>query len=160
EQGRLSELEPVVEIAAERAVNLPIWRAGLALMHAALGHTDAARGALGELGAAGFRDLPRDGNLLGTYARLAEACALLEAPELAAPLLPLLAPHADRVVVLATTAGCLGSAARYAGLLAHTVGQLDDAVAHFETALTTNARLGALPQLAHTQRDLGQSLRA
>src|SRR5262249_18481420 len=107
-----------------------------------------------------FADLPRDGNLLGTYARLADACALLDMPRLAEPLLPLLVPHADSVVVLATTVGCLGSAARYAGLLAHTLGQLDDAIGYFEQALRTNERIGALPQLARTQRDLARSLHA
>ena len=160
EQGRLAELEPTVTLAAERAVNLPIWRAALALLHAVLGRSDAARGVLADIGAAALGDLPRDGNLLGTYARLAEACALVESPRLAESLLPLLAPHASSVVVLATTAGCLGSAARYAGLLLHTLGQFDQASGFFETALATNERIGAMPQLAHTRRELARTLRA
>jgi tetratricopeptide (TPR) repeat protein len=160
EQGRLDEIRPVVGIAAERATNLPIWRAGQALMHAKLGEADAARRVIAALGAGGFADLPRDGNLLGTWARLAEACALLGEAGVAGTLLPMLAPHAGSVVVLATTAGCLGSAARYAGLLARTAGRLDEAVAHFEDALATNARIGAVPQRAHTQHDLAVALRA
>jgi tetratricopeptide (TPR) repeat protein len=159
EEARLAELEAVVSIAAERAVNLPIWRAGMVLLHATLGRRETAQRALSELGGARFEDLPRDGNLLGTYARLAEACALLDAPAFAEPLLPLLEPHTGAVVVLATTAGALGSTARYAGLLAHVLGRHDVAVAHFEQALATNERIGALPQLAHTQRELARTLR-
>src|SRR5262249_25034396 len=132
EEGRLGEIEPFVAMASERGVTLPIWHTAPALVHTELGPTDAARGVLADLGKAGFRDLPRDGNLLGTYANLAQVCALLDEPRFAEPLVPLLAPHVDTVVILATTVGCLGSAARYAGLLAHTLGQFDPAVAHFE----------------------------
>jgi tetratricopeptide (TPR) repeat protein len=160
EEGRLGDIEPFVAMAAEQGVTLPVWRAALALLHATLGRTDAARQVLSDLGKAGFRDLPRDGNLLGTYANLAQLCALLDASRFAEPLLPLLAPHADAVIVPAYAAGCLGSAARYAGLLAHTLGQLDTAIAYFETALATNERIGAVPQLAHTQRELARTLRA
>jgi tetratricopeptide (TPR) repeat protein len=160
EEGRLAELAPVVTMAAERAVYSPIWRAALALVHAELGQTDAARHELSDLGAGGFDDLPRVGSVLGTYAGLAEACAILAAPHFAEPLLPLLAPYTDTVIVVGYAAGCVGSAARYAGLLAHTLGQLDDAVAYFEKALGMNERIGALPQLAHTQRELARSLRA
>jgi tetratricopeptide (TPR) repeat protein len=160
EEGRLDEIASSVATAAEQAVNLPIWRAAMAVLHANLGRSDAARQIIGELAAAQFADLPRDGNLLGTYARLAEACSLAAATAFAEPLLQLLQPHAGAVVVLATTAGCLGSAARYAGLLAHQLGRLDEAVRSFEAALETNQRIGAVPQLAHTQRELARTLRA
>src|SRR5262249_4929508 len=115
---------------------------------------------MADLGRAGFTDLPWDGNLLGTYANLAQACALADAPHFAEPLVPLLAPYVDSVIILATTVGCLGSAARFAGLLAHTLGQHDAAIAPFEAALAKNERIGALPQLAHTQHELARSLRA
>jgi len=129
-------------------------------VHIALGRMEAAHEVLADLGRNGFRDLPRDGNLLGTYANLAMICALLDAPRCAELLVPLLAPHVDAVVILATTVGCLGSASRYAGLLAHVLGQLDPAIAHFEAALAANERIGALPLLAHTRHELARSLRA
>src|SRR5262249_39334227 len=160
EDGTLEGLEPVLAMAAERAVNLPIWRAALALLHAELGQTDAALEVLTDLGTGGFGNLPRVGAVLGAYAGLAEACALVDAPRFAEALLPLIVPYVDAVIVLANTAGCLGSAARYAGLLAHMLGRLDEAIAHFEMALGTNERIGAVPQLAHTQRELARSLRA
>jgi hypothetical protein len=160
EEGRLGEIESFVATAATQGINLPIWRAAHALLHALSDRTDAAREVLADLGQAGFVDLPRDGNLLSTYALLALVCALTDAPGFAEPLRALLEPYVDCVVILALTAGCLGSAARYAGLVAHTLGEIDGAIAHFETALATNARIGALPQLAHTQHELASSLRA
>ena len=42
EEGRLDEIESMVAAAAEQAVNLPIWRAAIAVLHANLGRTDAA----------------------------------------------------------------------------------------------------------------------
>src|SRR5262249_33293979 len=122
EEGRVAELAPVVAMAAERAVSSPIWRAALMLLHAELGETDAARQELSDLGTGRFGDVPRVGSVLGTYAGLAEACAILAAPHFAEPLLPLLAPYTDSVIMLGYAAGCIGSAARYAGLLAHTLG--------------------------------------
>src|SRR5262249_42483601 len=131
EEGRLGDIEPFVTMAAEQGVALTVWRSALALLHATLGRADAAREVLSDLGKAGFRDLPRDGNLLSTYANIAQVCALLDAPGFAEPLMLLLAPHVDAVIVPAYAAGCLGSAARYAGLLAHTLGQIDEAIAYF-----------------------------
>jgi tetratricopeptide (TPR) repeat protein len=159
EQGRLEGIRPTVDLAAAHATNLPIWRAGQALLYATLGETDAARKSIAPLASRGFADLPRDGNLLGTWARLAEVCALLGERRWAELLLPMIAPHADVAVVIATTAGILGSAARYAGLLARTAGRMDDAVVYFEKGLAMNARLGALPQLAHTKHDMAVALR-
>src|SRR5262249_32117008 len=151
EEGRLAELEALVSWAAERTVSSPIWRATLAVLHAELGRTDAARQMLTDLGTGGFGDTPLAGSVLGTYAGLAEVCALIDAPGFAARLLPLLAPYVDAVIVVGYAAGCLGSAARYAGLLAHTLGQLDEAIVYYETALATNERIGALPQRTHPQ---------
>jgi tetratricopeptide (TPR) repeat protein len=160
ERGRLEELKASIQVAAERATTtLPIWRAALANLHAILGERDEAQAVMASLAARGFTDLPLDGNLLGTLARLAEVAARLGEREWAEALLPLVAPHADVVVVLATAAGSLGSTARYAGLLAHATGRVDAAVAHYEAALAVNARIGALPQHAHTQHDLACTLR-
>jgi uncharacterized protein HemY len=53
-----------------------------------------------------------------------------------------------------------GSVARYLGLLATTTKRWDEAERHFEAALTTNARIGARPWLAHTQRDYARMLLA
>jgi uncharacterized protein HemY len=51
-----------------------------------------------------------------------------------------------------------GSVARYLGLLATTTKRWKDAELHFEEALATNARMGVLPWLAHTQHDCARML--
>ena len=43
--------------------------------------------------------------------------------------------------------------ARYIGLLAWTLGRLDDAEAHFKAAEAMNERIGARPWLAYTRED-------
>jgi len=58
--------------------------------------------------------------------------------------------------------GCtiyIGSASRQLGLLAETLGRLDDAERHFEDALAMNIRMGARPWVARTQLDYARMLR-
>jgi uncharacterized membrane protein len=53
---------------------------------------------------------------------------------------------------------CLGSAHRYLGLLASTVGLADAAELHFEAAITMNERMGALPVAACCQHEYARIL--
>ena len=68
----------------------------------------------------------------------------------------LLRPHAGRAVSIGPGVICLGSAARYLGLLAATLGRFDAAEAFFEEALKQNTAMGARPPLARTQFDYAQ----
>lgn len=158
DRGRFADIVGIAEAGVRTSAGTPFWRAGLAFMYATLGRRDDAMATIAGLATRDFADLPRDGNLLTIWAILAETCARLDARHWAEPLLARLAPHAGSFVVLGTSAGCLGSAARYAGLLAHTLGRYDEAVAHFEAALAANRTLGALPQEAYTQADLARTL--
>ena len=56
--------------------------------------------------------------------------------------------------------GCYGAAARYLAALATVLGRTAEAAAHFERALALNARTGARPYLAHTQREYADFLAA
>jgi uncharacterized protein HemY len=67
-------------------------------------------------------------------------------------------PFAGLNVVIGLAAVCLGSASRFLGQLALTIGQQQDAAEHFERALAANARLQAPLWLAHTQLDYGEAL--
>jgi hypothetical protein len=160
EQGRLGELARATAALAQADGALPIWRCGLALLHAELGDAAAARRVLRELAVRRFEDLPRDGNFIPSLALLAEVTALLDDAEVAAMLYPLLAPHAERNVVAGLPAMCLGPAARHLGLLALTAGRPDDAVTHFEAAHAAATRLGARPYVAHAAHGLARALRA
>src|SRR5438270_13119748 len=95
--------------------------------------------------------------LLGT-AFLAETAALLGEVETAAVLYEALAPWST-LNAADHPEGIRGSVARYLGLLAVRLGRDDDAAAHFEDALAMNARMGARPWLAYTQRDYADLLR-
>jgi hypothetical protein len=53
---------------------------------------------------------------------------------------------------------CYGSASRYLGMLAVTLGDHEAATEHFEHALAMNAALGARPWLAHTQGEFARLL--
>src|SRR5262249_27999238 len=95
EERRPEEREPLVAKTAEHEMNRPIWRATVALTHALLGRTEATQEVLADLAMAKFADLPWDGSTLATYARLAEACALIDSPRFAEPLRSLLEPYVD-----------------------------------------------------------------
>ena len=105
-----------------------------------------------------FDDLPRDGRWTTCLAYLAEVCAALGDTGRAASLYQLLLPYADRVLVLGGGVVCTGAASRHLGLLAMTMGRWSEAERHFEDALATNAKIGALLPLAHTRHDYAAML--
>jgi class 3 adenylate cyclase len=102
-------------------------------------------------------DLPRDLSFLATVARLARVCAFLRDARRAALLYDLLLPYGRLNVGLAGWVS-LGSASRFLGLLATTMSRWDEAAMHFEDALGANARMRAIPALAHTRYDYAQML--
>ncbi len=133
EQGRLAELEEQLQTLAER-FRIPIWRCGLALLHAETGRVDEARRALGPLVENDIAALRVDGNWLPGMATLAQACAEVGDRERGRRIYDRLLPYADRVVVIAQAHVCLGPVAYFLGLLAALDERWDDAVAHFEAA--------------------------
>jgi hypothetical protein len=73
----------------------------------------------------------------------------------------LLLPFAELVVAIGSPPfGSLGAVARYLGLAAAAANRPAQAIAHLESALALNERIGALPQLAHTRADLAGILAA
>jgi hypothetical protein len=81
----------------------------------------------------------------------------LEDRDRAAILYRLLDPYAG--LNASASGGCnVGSVARYLAILASTSSRWEDAARNFESALEMNARMGARPWLAHTQRDYARML--
>jgi tetratricopeptide (TPR) repeat protein len=155
--GRLEEAESSVrDLAAEHPAR-PAFRCVLTLVHAQLGSTAEAQRALDDLATNDFSALPFDQEWLYATSLLAETAALLENERSAAVLYRLLLPWAALNVV-DHPEGLRGSASRYLGLLATTLRRWDDAEAHFDHAQAMNARIGARPWLAHTQRDQARML--
>jgi tetratricopeptide (TPR) repeat protein len=157
EQGRLEEIAELIRLSLDEHPGYRSFRALVPLLEWELGREDEARRAFGELAAADFAKLPRDGEWLFSLSVLAEAAARLEDGDRAAILYQLLHPYAQ---LNASTSGAVavGSVARYLAILATTTSRWDDAARHFEDALELNARMGARPWLAHTQRDYARML--
>ncbi len=158
EQGRLGECE--TEFSRFDAVHyLPSWRftqwrfAAILFLHE-LGRVDEARRRFESLIALGYPVVEGQGGWLGVLASRAEVCAALNQVEHAAELYDIMLPHADRVPWPdPVCCVCLGSVARYLGILATTLGRWDAAHEHFEQAIAVHERMGARPLLAHTLRD-------
>jgi ATP/maltotriose-dependent transcriptional regulator MalT len=156
-QGRLAEDEATVRQAADRYPALPIWRCLLALVACEREREDEARQLVEQLARGRFAGLPRDVFWLCNMALLSEACARLGNAGHAGMLYQHLAPYATRNV-MAGRAACLGSVARYLGLLAATRGDRSASARHFEDALAALGRMGARPLDARTRYDYAAML--
>jgi hypothetical protein len=82
---------------------------------------------------------------------LAEICAALGDATRAEELYDLLAPYANRNVIVGRAATCNGSASRLLGLLAATMGERERAEGHFIEALAMHEKMGARPWTVRTQ---------
>ncbi|MFL5867561.1 MAG: hypothetical protein ACJ766_10735, partial [Thermoleophilaceae bacterium] len=159
EQGRLEEVEELVRHSVDEFPKYPIYRCAVAQMAAELGHTAEASKTLEDLAADDFAALPFDDDWLVAMTLLAETAAALQDVERADRLYRQLESYGDRVAI-AIAAISTGALARSLGLLTATSESWDDSERHFEQALELNARIGARPWLAHTQRDYAQMLMA
>jgi DNA-binding winged helix-turn-helix (wHTH) protein/tetratricopeptide (TPR) repeat protein len=159
EQGRVAEIEPLIQAAADRFPTFWGWRGGLALARVELGRTDEARATLEGLGGGDLTRLPRGLNWIAGLATLAEVCLALGDRERAAQLYGLLRPCAPRTVMIGAGGGCWGALDRFLGLLATTTGDFEAAVRHFEAARAMDARLGARPWVGWTEHAWARMLR-
>jgi tetratricopeptide (TPR) repeat protein len=150
-QERLGELAPAVLDLAERYPALPIWRAGVALLHVSLGRDADAHAEIERLAGGDFADIRRDGNWLTTMTALADVCAALGHSAWSAALYERLLPFAAHTVVVEAMVAYLGPVAYYLGRLATVLRRWDAAAAHFDVAMQMNERFGATLLLAKTQ---------
>jgi tetratricopeptide (TPR) repeat protein len=91
---------------------------------------------------------------------LADVCTLLGDNSRAQTLYELMLPYQRVNVLIGAGSACYGSASRYLGSLATTMGRWDQAERHFEDALAMNSAMGARPWLAHTQYQYARMLLA
>jgi class 3 adenylate cyclase/tetratricopeptide (TPR) repeat protein len=159
EQGRLAEVAPILRRFIDENPRDAAWRPGMALIASDLGFRDAARKSFEDLAAGGFA-FPVDAKRTLTIAYLAEVCTRLGDVDRAARLYDLLLPHQDLAVIAPATTVCCGSAARYLGMLAATLGDWAAAEDHFTAALAMDEQLQAWPWLAHTKHEYALMLRA
>jgi class 3 adenylate cyclase len=158
EQGRLAEMEDATRQMVEDFPTIPAWRAGLAWLYTEIDRPEEARRELEHLARKAFEDFPPDVNWMIGLVMIAEACSSLGDEVRAKDLYELLLPYADRCVTIGYGVGYYGSVSRSLGLLATTMGRLEEAARHFENALERNARIGARCWLAHTQHEYARML--
>src|SRR5262249_2014084 len=148
-QGRLEEMEVIIERSAEVYGARPLVRCALASLYSQLGREAQARSTFELLASNDFGDLPLDNDWCLEMTFLAEVCASLGDARRAKTLYRSLLPHAARIatysieLVTASVAYCLG---RLSARMSH----WEDAARQFAFGLATNERIGARPWTAHT----------
>jgi len=157
EQGRLARLQPMVSAFLQQHAAASVWRPGLMLVYLEIGQQEKARKEYEQL-VRDFPAMPRDGRWHYSLVYLTEVCVALADAGRAPMMYQLMLPYAGRTIVLGTAIACCGSADRYLGLLAATMGRWPEAQAHFEAALAMNERIGARVPLAHTRHDYAAML--
>ena len=153
EQRRVAEEEATIRRSVDDFPWYPLFRAALACLLLDLDKVAEARHVLEGLAANEFAALNRDNEWLLGMSLASEACARLGDVQAAATLYEQLAPFAGRHAI-GHAEGSVGAVDRYLGLLAATLGRLDDAAQHLAAAIDLNERMGARPWAAHCQRDL------
>ncbi|HLY36261.1 MAG TPA: hypothetical protein VKU35_06095, partial [Candidatus Limnocylindria bacterium] len=96
---------------------------------------------------------------LNAAADLANAAAMVGNVDAAERLNQALAPYRGRLVLRAGAVSTWGPVSHRLGLLAATLGRLEEAVEHFEDAIAWEEGVGALPYLAHSLNALADALR-
>ncbi len=159
-QGRADEVLVLLGQAADQNPHIPAYRAVLALCCSSVGDLTGARSAYQQLAANGF-ELPPDSNWLLAIAVLADTAVTLGDRDGALVLEQLLAPYADRHVVL----NCFGGGGAYWGPVAHHLGRLKATLGHgaearalLELAIQACEEMGAVG-FAPRSRDALAALR-
>ena len=151
EQGRLAELEPGLRGLRDQLPNMPTWGATLAFLYADEGREALARAELEKLAVRDFADLPRDATWLTTAGLLAETAAVLGDAPRARRLATLLAPFADRAIVIGPSLSVMSSVARILALALTACAETEAAERQFARALTVEERLEARCLAARTR---------
>jgi hypothetical protein len=152
EQGRIGEVEPMLQGLVAQFPTVPSWRCGLAYVLNELDRRDEARTQFEIVAADDFSGIPRDAFWLVAMYGTIDVCVGLEDRERAAVLYRLLLPY-ERHYAVNVVGTCVSSVARGLGCLAGVLHEIEKAHQHFESAMALETRLGARPLLAHTQHD-------
>jgi DNA-binding CsgD family transcriptional regulator/tetratricopeptide (TPR) repeat protein len=157
EQGRLSEFAPVVGVLVAGERSGGSWRPGLAALLAELGMVDEARRELVRVRREGLAPF-RKTLWLGSLAYLVDAARAVDDRSMAELVYPELLPLAGASVMIGHGVACLGSADRYLGMLAATLGRTAEAEERFVAAAELERLMGATTWLAHTAYEHGRTL--
>jgi class 3 adenylate cyclase/tetratricopeptide (TPR) repeat protein len=157
-QGRLVELEPLLEATSKQYPDIPAFLCSLALLYGETGRVDDVSRSLEHLSPDRYSALPLDGFWMVGVTRLSEACAQIGDAGHAATLYELLLPYAGRNAVSGGAVSAAGSVSRALGVLATTLGRWDDAERHLRDAIEENESMGARPFVALALHDYATML--
>jgi eukaryotic-like serine/threonine-protein kinase len=159
-QGRAGELLPAVRELAEQFPGIPAWRGGVITLAARSGDFELSRRELERFAGDDFSAIPRDVNWAAAMGLLGEAIALNGDVDRAERAYDELLPYEGLVIVVARAVGCNGPVDRVLGMLAETMGRLDDAERHFGNAVEIATRMGDRPGMALSGLALSELLLA
>jgi len=158
EIGDIELLVPATQEMVDKFPRVVGWRAGLALVYAETGEAHRAQCETAWLRQASAISRPQRSEWFGTMGSLVFSAEALRDLTLASDLYDLLAPHRDHLAVIGFCSFCWGSTHHWLGILATLLERWDEAEAHFEVALSVNAKVGAHPWVARTEYDYSRML--
>jgi DNA-binding SARP family transcriptional activator len=159
EQGRLAELEEIIERSVREYPSLPRFGAALAHLYGEIGRGRDARAAFDAVFPRHVGPERVDAEWLFTMTVLVDACIRLDDLGAARTMYSMLIPY-ERLYALAPLEAPFGSVALALGVLATALRRFDEAEGHFDVALEIEQRMRARPWLAHAQHELANMLRA
>ena len=162
-QGRADELLPLVrEIADSTTIAEPAagFVAAVAALAGTAGDRDAARTALACLRASGLATVSSSSSWSATMLGVCEAAHLLGDVDAAREAYELLVPFADLPVMASIGVTTFGSAHRPLALAAWTMGDLDLAIGHLESAIAADLATGDATWQALAAATLSDALEA
>lgn len=157
-QGRIREMLPLLDQYVATYPRIDLLRCALALASIENDSAEQARVHFEYFATNDFASLEKNWNWLATIVVASEVCVFLKDKQRALLLYRLLFPYAARNVMLGWYEACFGSASRILGSLASLLRNFDDAEKHFTDALAMNQRIGAIPWIAHNQRNYAAML--
>ena len=158
EQGRAAEVLDAGRDFVAQYPQVPAWRAGLSVILAELGLNLEAGEQLAVLAGRGLAAIRKDQEWLFLMGAVAETCSLIDERDIAEECYELLAPFSDRCIVLGDGYVLWCSVEKSLGLLARTLGRVEDACRHLERALSVHEKLDARPLVARTRFELARAL--
>jgi len=156
-QGRLAEIEDMIERSVREYPALLRFRCALAHLYAQLGREHDANAVLDELMTHDLRSEYVDAEWLLSMTLLADPCALVGDRDAAVRLHALLARY-ERLYTAAPVEATFGSVALGLGVLASVLERFDAAERYFGLAIETERKMKARPWLAHAQHNLATML--
>jgi ATP/maltotriose-dependent transcriptional regulator MalT len=159
EQGRLAELSPVIRILTAGNREQGPWQPGFVSLLVELGMEAEARTHLAQITREGLEPF-RTSLWVASLTYITDACAVVGDEDAAALVYQELEPLAGTNVMITQGVACYGSADRYLGMLATTLGEWERAAQHYEDAIDLNRQMGTTTWLAHTEYEYARMLLA